>query len=141
MAVWSWNAALALVCGDPVIWKPSEKTPLSALACQALFHRACRRYAEATGQSFPKGLLQVVIGDAVVGDALVTDARLPLISATGSCRMGRIVGPKVAQRMGRSLLELGGNNAIVASDKADQKIGNPLDAETLVGPLIDKAAF
>src|SRR5215831_3038033 len=190
VAVWAWNAALALVCGNPVVWKPSEKTPLTALACQALFAHTCARYTQSTGQALPAGLLHVLIGDATVGDWMVTDTRLPLISATGSCRMGRIVAPKVAARLGRSLLELGGNNGVIVSDKADlevtlpailfgavgtcgqrcttirrviahvhiydellerlktayrriatQYIGNPLDARTLVGPLIDQAAF
>jgi L-aminoadipate-semialdehyde dehydrogenase len=190
VAVWAWNAALALVCGDPVIWKPSEKTPLTALACQALFAHTCARYTQTTGHALPAGLLQVLVGDATLGDWLVTDPRLPLISATGSCRMGRIVAPKVAARLGRSLLELGGNNGVIVSDKADlavalpailfgavgtcgqrcttirrviahtriydallerlrtayhhiaaQSIGNPLEAGTLVGPLIDQAAF
>jgi aldehyde dehydrogenase (NAD+) len=185
VAVWAWNFALALVCGDPVVWKPSEKTPLCAFACQAIFDRTCQAYGEA-----PAGLSSVVAGDAALGEQLVDDARLPLISATGSCRMGAQVGPRVAARFGRSLLELGGNNAIIVSDKADldtavpsilfgaagtcgqrctstrrlfvhtaihdtlverlknayqsvaeNKIGNPLDPATLVGPLIDGAAF
>src|SRR5437870_7709714 len=190
VAVWSWNAALALVCGDPVVWKPSDKTPLAALACQAIFARACARYPQTTGHTLPDGLLHVLRGGAGVGDWVVSDTRLPLISATGSCRMGRLIAPKVAARLGRSLLELGGNNAVVVSDQADlgvalpailfgavgtcgqrcttirrviahariydellarlktayhriatQYIGNPLDAGTLVGPLIDQAAF
>jgi aldehyde dehydrogenase (NAD+) len=190
VAVWSWNAAVAIVCGDPVIWKPSEKTPLTALTCQAIFDRACMQYQRITGQQLPEALLHVLVGAADLGEQIVTDPRLPLISATGSCHMGKIVGPQVAQRMGRSLLELGGNNAIIVSDQADldialqailfgavgtcgqrctttrrvfvhervyatllerlktayhsiaaYKIGNPLQAETLVGPLIDQAAF
>lgn len=185
VAVWSWNFALALVCGDPVLWKPSEKTPLTALACQALFAKACTAYG-----TTPEGLSTVVLGGRASGMQLVEDRRLPLISATGSCRMGSLVGPKVAQRFGRCLLELGGNNAIVVSAQADLdlalhailfgavgtagqrctttrrimahheiydelfsrlhtayaslsagKIGNPLDADTLIGPLIDQAAF
>ncbi|GEQ98620.1 aldehyde dehydrogenase [Iodidimonas gelatinilytica] len=114
VAVWSWNTALALVCGDPVIWKPSEKTPLTALACQALFERAVKRFGAA-----PEGLSQVIIGAADVGEAMVDDPRLPLISATGSCAMGRKVGPRVAARFGRCLLELGGNNAIIVTPSAD----------------------
>ncbi|MCG9896224.1 MAG: aldehyde dehydrogenase family protein [Fimbriimonadaceae bacterium] len=187
VAVWSWNAALALVCGDPCLWKPSEKTPLTALACQALFDRAVARF----GSDAPAGLSQVVIGDAKIGEQMVDDHRLPLISATGSTRMGRAVGPRVAARFGRSLLELGGNNAIIVTPSADLgialpsilfgsvgtagqrctstrrviahrsiieglfdqlasnvtalaesgRIGDPLDPKTLIGPLIDEAAF
>ncbi len=114
VAVWAWNAALALVCGDPVVWKPSEKTPLTALACKALFDRAAARFGDA-----PERLVQVVLGDRAVGEALCDDHRVPLISATGSCRMGRIVGPRVAQRFGRTLLELGGNNAMIVCPSAD----------------------
>ncbi len=184
VAVWAWNSALAFVCGDPVVWKPSHKTPLTALACQALFERACARFGDA-----PQGLSSVVLGDRTSGDLMVSDRRLPLISATGSTGMGRVIGPKVAARFGRSLLELGGNNAVIVSDKADldvampsilfgsvgtagqrctstrrvivqrsiadelyerlkdafegvrSKVGDPLDAATLVGPLIDKAAY
>ncbi|ADU90977.1 aldehyde dehydrogenase family protein [Taylorella equigenitalis] len=115
VAVWSWNAALALICGDSIIWKPSEKTPLTALACQALFEKALREF----GDDAPENLSQVVIGDAKVGDMLVTDPRIPVISATGSTRMGQIVGPKVAERFGRSILELGGNNAMILTPSAD----------------------
>jgi aldehyde dehydrogenase (NAD+) len=186
VAVWSWNAALALVAGDPVVWKPSEKTPLTALAVQALFDRALTSYRNA-GHSAPDHLSQVLNGRAAVGDALVGDARVALVSATGSTRMGRAVAPKVAARFGRCLLELGGNNAVIVSDKADLdlavraiafgawgtagqrctttrrviahaaihdalvgklekvrvqlKIGHPLADGTLVGPLIDGAAF
>lgn len=185
VAVWSWNACLALVCGDSCLWKPSEKTPLTALACQALFDQVAEGFAGA-----PKGLSQVVIGLAEQGNAMVEDPRVPLISATGSTRMGQIVGPKVAARFGRSLLELGGNNAIIVTPSADlsvaipsilfgsvgtagqrctstrrviahesvvdkvwetlksaviqigaTKIGDPLEAGTLVGPLIDGHAF
>jgi len=118
VAVWAWNSALALVAGDTCIWKPSEKTPLTALATQALFEKALAAY-KADGHFVPEGLSQVLNGGAAVGDALVSDTRVPLISATGSTRMGRIVGPKVAARFGRSLLELGGNNALIVSDKAD----------------------
>src|SRR5664279_1279978 len=100
VAVWSWNAALALVCGDSVVWKPSEKTPLTALACQALFERAAKRFGDA-----PEGLSQLVIGAREVGEALVNHTKVALISATGSTRMGREVGPNVARRFGRSLLE------------------------------------
>ncbi len=186
VAVWSWNAALALVAGDTVVWKPSEKTPLAALATQALFDKALAAH-RADGRSAPAHLSQVVNGRAATGDALVSDARVALVSATGSTRMGRAVAPKVAARFGRCLLELGGNNALIVSDKADLdlavraiafgawgtagqrctttrrviahaaihdalvarldqvrvqlKIGHPLAEGTLVGPLIDGAAF
>jgi aldehyde dehydrogenase (NAD+) len=186
VAVWAWNAALALVCGNSLVWKPSEKTPLTALACQALLARAIATY-RAGGGSVPDGLSQVLIGNADVGEVLVDDHRVSLISATGSTRMGRAVAARVANRLGRSLLELGGNNAaivtpsanmdlvlpaglfsavgtagqrcttlrrmIVHNSIADQlvtrlkvayqhvRIGNPLDAKTLIGPLIDRAAF
>ncbi|WP_293780183.1 aldehyde dehydrogenase family protein [uncultured Aeromicrobium sp.] len=113
VAVWSWNAALAFVCGDPVVWKPSEKTLLTAVACQALVREAARR----TGA--PEALLQVVLGSREVGEALVDDPRVPLISATGSTRMGKQVAPRVAARLGRSLLELGGNNAAIVTPSAD----------------------
>ncbi len=182
VAVWAWNSALALVCGDTCVWKPSEKTPLTALATQALFNKAVARYAGA-----PDHLSQVVIGGAAVGEALVDDHRVALVSATGSTRMGRAVGPRVAARFGRCLLELGGNNAIIVTPSADLdlavrgilfgaygtagqrctttrrviahesihdelvqrleraraqlKIGSPIEAGNLIGPLIDKAAF
>ncbi len=182
VAVWSWNTALALVCGDPVIWKPSEKSPLTALACQTLLENACAALGDA-----PKHLVQVLIGERAVGNQLVNDRRIPLISATGSTAMGREVAPAVAARFGRSILELGGNNAIVVAPSADLdlavratafgavgtagqrctstrrvflhqsiyqrvvdalasayarvRIGDPRDADTLVGPLIDSASF
>lgn len=185
VAVWSWNAALAFVCGDPCLWKPSEKTPLTALACQAILDEVLQNFPSA-----PKGLSQVILGAASQGAQLVEDRRVPLISATGSTRMGSIVGPKVAARFGRSLLELGGNNAIIVTPSADlgvalpsilfgsvgtagqrctstrrvfvhtsildkvwgelksnilklgsTKIGDPLDANTLIGPLIDGDAY
>ena len=186
VAVWAWNAALALVAGDAVVWKPSEKTPLTALATQALFDRAMASYRN-DGHEAPDELSQVINGRVAAGDALVTDNRVALVSATGSTRMGRAVAPKVAARFGRCLLELGGNNALIVSDKADLdlavraiafgawgtagqrctttrrviahaavhdvlvdkldkvrtqlKIGHPLENGTLVGPLIDRAAF
>ena len=93
VAVWSWNTALAIVCGDPVVWKPSEKTPITALACQHLFERAAAEFGDA-----PAGLSSVLIGDRTIGRLVVDDPRMRLISATGSCRMGREVGPRVAQR-------------------------------------------
>src|SRR5271157_2910169 len=114
VAVWAWNAALALVCGNPVIWKPSEKTPLTALAVQALVERVAARFGEA-----PAHLASVVIGGREVGEALVDDARIPLVSATGSTAMGRAVGPRLAQRFGRAILELGGNNASIVCPSAD----------------------
>ncbi|PTR31591.1 delta-1-piperideine-6-carboxylate dehydrogenase [Rhodococcus sp. OK519] len=113
VAVWSWNTALALVCGDPVVWKPSETTPLTALACDALLHRAI------ADCDAPAGLHHVVLGTAVVGEQLVDDPRVALVSATGSVRMGRAVAPRVAARFGRCLLELGGNNAAVVTPSAD----------------------
>ena len=114
VAVWSWNFAIAMVCGDPVVWKPSEKTPLTALACGALFERAAARFGEA-----PAHLLQIVVGGADAGEALADDHRLPLVSATGSTRMGRDVAARVAGRLGRSLFELSGNNAMIVAPSAD----------------------
>jgi aldehyde dehydrogenase (NAD+) len=182
VAVWAWNAALALVCGDPVIWKPSEKTPLCAELVMQLVRRALGRFGDA-----PDGLVQLVQGDRDVGEALVDDPRIALVSATGSTAMGRVVGPRVAQRFGRVLLELGGNNATIVCPSADLelaarailfsaagtagqrcttlrrlivhesvaeplivrvrkllasvKVGDPRQTDTLVGPLIDEAAF
>ena len=107
MAVWSWNTAISLVCGNPVLWKPSEKTPLTAVACTALLRQLLEDEPEL------HGLAQVVIGDHNLARVLTDDVRLPLVSATGSTRMGREVGPRVAARFGRSLLELGGNNAMI----------------------------
>jgi aldehyde dehydrogenase (NAD+) len=118
VAVWSWNTALAIVCGNAVVWKPSEKTPLTALASQALFERALARFT-ANGGTTPAHLSQVLIGTREVGQTMVDDARVALVSATGSTRMGREVGPRVAQRFGRSLLELGGNNAVIVAPSAD----------------------
>jgi aldehyde dehydrogenase (NAD+) len=114
VAVWSWNAALALVCGAPVIWKPSEKTPLTALAVQALFERAAARFEGA-----PAHLSQVLIGDRAVGEVLVSSPRVALVSATGSTAMGRAVAPVLAARFARALLELGGNNAAIVCPSAD----------------------
>lgn len=115
VAVWSWNAALALVCGDPVVWKPSEKTPLTALAVQALVRRALDRF----GEGAPDGLTAVLIGGRELGEALVEDGRVPVVSATGSTAMGRQVGPKLAARFARAILELGGNNGAIVSKSAD----------------------
>jgi len=114
VAVWAWNTCLAIVCGDPVIWKPSEKTPLTALATQAVFDRAIVRFGDA-----PEGLSQLVIGGREAGEALAADPRIALVSATGSTRMGRAVAQTVAARLGRSLLELGGNNAMIVTPSAD----------------------
>lgn len=182
VAVWSWNAALALICGDPVIWKPSEKTPLTAMASMKIMERALKRF----GPDAPEGLVQLVIGGADVGEALVNSPLVPIVSATGSTRMGRIVGPRVAARFGRSILELGGNNAMIVAPSADLDmavraivfsavgtagqrctslrrliahnsiraelverldkayatlpIGDPRNATTLIGPLIDHVA-
>ena len=186
VAVWAWNFALAIVCGDSVVWKPSEKTPLTAAACHSLFLRACKRFAE-TGAPAPGGLSEVVQGGLSVGERLVDDRRVALVSATGSTRMGRAVAPRVAARFGRTLLELGGNNAMIVGPSADLelatravlfsaagtcgqrcttlrrliahesihgelvgrverayaqiRIGDPREAATLVGPLIDGASF
>src|SRR5262245_24196834 len=117
VAVWSWNAALALVCGDPVVWNPSEKTPLTALAVQALLARAAQKFGDA-----PEGLSAVLIGDRATAAALVDDPRLPLVSATGSTAMGRSVGPLLAQRFARAILELGGNNAAIVCPSADLEL-------------------
>ena len=115
VAVWSWNAALALVCGDPVIWKPSEKTPLTAIAAHRCLERAMARF----GEDAPQGLSQLVIGGPAIGEALVASKDVPILSATGSTRMGSIVGPKVAARWGKAILELGGNNAMIVAPSAD----------------------
>ncbi len=182
MAVWAWNAMLAFVCGDSVIWKPSEKTPLCALACQFIVSGAIQSHAEA-----PEGLSSVIIGGAEVGRAIAEHPGIPLVSATGSVPMGRDVAQRVAARLGRSLLELGGNNGMIVTPSADLDmavrsivfaaagtcgqrcttlrrlivhssiadklvpaiksvysrlpIGDPLDDKSLVGPLIDEAAF
>ncbi|MDT5320373.1 MAG: aldehyde dehydrogenase [Mycobacterium sp.] len=113
VAVWAWNAAVALVCGDTVVWKPSELTPLTALACQALIRRA----ADDVGA--PRAVSALITGGREVGERLVDDERVTLVSATGSVRMGQQVGPRVAKRFGRTLLELGGNNAAVVTPSAD----------------------
>ncbi len=113
VAVWAWNAALAWVCGDVVLWKPSEKTPLTALACQVLFERAARKFGDA-----PANLSQIVMGAREVGETLAGDSRIPVVSATGSTRMGRELAPVVAARFGKSILELGGNNAMIVAPSA-----------------------
>jgi aldehyde dehydrogenase (NAD+) len=113
VAVWSWNAAVAAVCGDTVVWKPSERTPLTAIAVTKIAQKVM------AGSGF-EGVFNLAVGDGkTVGNAMNHDTRVPLVSATGSCAMGRIVGPAVAQRMGRSILELGGNNALIVMDDAD----------------------
>jgi len=112
-AVWSWNTAVALVCGDTVVWKPSEQAPLTAWACAALLDRALAEHGA------PRDVSQVVVGDPAVGEALVDHPGVALVSATGSTRMGRAVGPRVANRFGRALLELGGNNAAIVAPSAD----------------------
>ncbi|MBR0568737.1 aldehyde dehydrogenase family protein [Azoarcus sp. L1K30] len=117
VAVWSWNAALALVCGNSIVWKPSSRTPLSALACQHLLEQATDGMNEV-----PPGLSCVLIGDRERAGLLVDNTRVPLISATGSCAMGRELGPRVARRFGRTILELGGNNAIIVTPSADLEL-------------------
>lgn len=180
VAVWSWNAALAWVCGNTVVWKPSEKTPLCSVAVQ---HIVCKVLAQ---NNYPQSVSCILNGDAVLGHKLCQDVRIPLISATGSARMGRSIGVTVAERFGKSILELGGNNAVIISETADLKkvlpaivfgavgtagqrctstrrliiheskyaevrqvmqkaygqlrIGNPLDQQNHVGPLIDRRA-
>lgn len=116
VAVWSWNAMIALICGNVVVWKPSEKVPLCSVACQNIFRQILIEH------QLPEGLINIINGDYTVGEMMTKDARLPLISATGSVRMGKIVGATVAGRLGRSLLELGGNNAIIITPSADLKI-------------------
>lgn len=119
VAVWSWNAALAWVCGDTVLWKPSEKTPITALACQQILQEVLKN------NEVPEGVSVLVQGDYRIGEKLSKDVRIPLVSATGSTRMGKKVGEAVGRRLGRSLLELGGNNAIIISQDADLKIAIP----------------
>src|SRR6266403_6311183 len=114
VAVWSWNAALALVCGNAVAWKPSEKTPLTALATQAIFERAAKKFG-----NIPKGLATLLIGDATIGQQLVDSPLIALVSATGSTAMGRAVAPRLAARFARAILELGGNNAAIVAPTAD----------------------
>ncbi len=119
VAVWAWNATLALVCGNVCIWKPSEKTPLTAIACQNIMSEIIE------SQGLPEGLSCLIQGDAEVGNWLVEDKKVALISATGSTKMGRIVGTKVAERFGKSILELGGNNAVIVSENADLNLVIP----------------
>jgi aldehyde dehydrogenase (NAD+) len=117
VAVWAWNAALAIVCGDSTIWKPSEKTPLTALATQALFERAVKRFGAA-----PTHLSQIMLGVREAGEALARDSRVPVVSATGSTAMGRALAPVVAARFGRSILELGGNNGMIVCPSANLEL-------------------
>ena len=114
VAVWSWNAALALICGNSVVWKPSEKTPLTALATQALFERAARKFG-----GVPRGLSTLLLGDRTLGEQLIDSPFVPLVSATGSTGMGRAVAPRLAARFARAILELGGNNAAIVAPSAD----------------------
>lgn len=116
VAVWSWNSALAWICGDVCVWKASEKAPLCAVACQNIWNEVAEE------NNLPEGISSIITGDSNTGNQMVTDNRVPLISATGSTRMGRIVGAKVAERFGKSLLELGGNNAIIVTENADLKM-------------------
>ncbi len=178
VAVWAWNTALAWVCGDVCVWKGSEKAPLCSIACQNIINEVLKE------NNLPEGISSIINGDYKVGEFMTTDSRIPLVSATGSTRMGRIVGATVAERFGTSLLELGGNNAIIITPTADLKvvvpgavfgavgtcgqrctstrrliihesvydkvkdaivgaygqltIGNPLDQNNHIGPLIDK---
>src|SRR5690606_27976584 len=113
VAVWSWNAMLAAVCGDVVIWKPSEKTPLTAIACRHIIREVLAE------NEVPEGVFNTIIGDAEIGSLMSHDNRVPLVSATGSTRMGKKVGEAVGARLGKSLLELGGNNAIILTPNAD----------------------
>ncbi|MCO6501296.1 MAG: aldehyde dehydrogenase family protein [Vicingus serpentipes] len=119
VAVWAWNTALSWVCGDVCVWKASEKTPLCAVACQNIIAAVLKK------NNLPEGISCIINGDYKVGEMITTDERIPLISATGSTRMGRIVGTTVAQRFGKSLLELGGNNAIIITPSADLKVVVP----------------
>ncbi|MEO6291421.1 MAG: aldehyde dehydrogenase family protein, partial [Burkholderiaceae bacterium] len=186
VAVWAWNAALALVCGNAVVWKPSEKTPLTALAVHAIATRAIEKF-NATALDAPAGLLELLIGQRDIGEVLVNDPLVKVLSATGSTAMGRSVAPRLAARFARAILELGGNNAAIVTPSADLDltlraiafaamgtagqrcttlrrlfvhdsvydqlvpqlvkvyatvaVGDPRTAGTLVGPLIDGAAF
>jgi len=122
VAVWNWNTALAWICGDTCVWKASEKTPLCAVACQNIWNEVAKE------NNLPDGISCIINGDYTVGEMMTSDDRIPLISATGSTRMGRVVGVRVAERFGKSLLELGGNNAIIISPNADLEI-------TIIGAL------
>ena len=119
VAVWCWNTALAWVCGDVCVWKASEKAPICSIACQNIIAQVLKE------NNLPEGISCIINGDYRVGEMMTTDTRIPLISATGSTRMGRIVGTKVAERFGKALLELGGNNAIIITPTADLKVVVP----------------
>ena len=121
VAVWSWNSALALVCGDSVVWKPSEKANLAALGADALLRRAIVRF-DASGAPAPRGLAGLILGAREPGEALVANPKVALLSATGSTAMGRVVGPRIAERFGRALLELGGNNGAIVTPSADLEL-------------------
>lgn len=121
-AVWAWNSALAFVCGDSVVWKPSEKTPLTALACDALFRKAVAAFSKAHPGTAPDGLHALLVGGREAGEALVQSKRVPVVSATGSTRMGRLVSARVGERLGRAILELGGNNAMIVAPSADLEL-------------------
>ena len=127
VAVWAWNTALAWICGDVCVWKASEKTPLCAVACQHLIADILKE------NNLPEGISCIINGDYKVGEMMTTDPRIPLISATGSTKMGRIVGTTVAQRFGKSLLELGGNNALIITPSADLKVVVPAAVFGAVG--------
>ncbi|SDK66730.1 aldehyde dehydrogenase (NAD+) [Catalinimonas alkaloidigena] len=127
VAVWSWNAMLAAVCGDVCIWKPSEKTPLTAIACQRIVAQVLQE------NDLPEGIFNLIVGDATIGKKMAEDRRLPLVSATGSTRMGQSVGQAVGARLGRSLLELGGNNAIIITPHADLELAIRATAFGAVG--------
>ena len=122
VAVWCWNSALALVCGDAVVWKPSEKTPLTGVACQHLLAQTIAQFNQEQPGAVPAGISQLLIGGRDVGEVLVDSPLVPIVSATGSTRMGRQVGVKVAERFGRSILELGGNNAMIVTPTADLEL-------------------
>lgn len=121
VAVWAWNFALAIICGDSVVWKPSEKTPLCALACAAIFQKAAKK----SGMEVPEGLLELIIGKADIGEKIINDSRIALISATGSTAMGAKVAPVVAKRFGKCLLELGGNNGVIVAPSANLDVALP----------------
>ncbi|MCS7073378.1 MAG: aldehyde dehydrogenase family protein, partial [Bacteroidia bacterium] len=127
VAVWAWNAMIAAVCGDTVVWKPSEKTPFCALACQNIISKVL------AANNLPDGLFVLIQGDREIGELLANDTRIPLISATGSTKMGKAVGEAVAKRLGKSLLELGGNNAIIITPHADLKLAIPATLFGAVG--------
>jgi len=122
VAVWSWNAALALVCGNAIVWKPSERTPLTAIACQHLLQQAVRALNADRPGSVPEGVSQLLVGWREVGEALAASPLVGVVSATGSTRMGRQVAVKVAERFGRAILELGGNNAMIVTPSADLEL-------------------